>query len=118
MGAACGGSVAGKAATAVTDEFIEDDANEMVRIIESEFANLANDYLLNQTEAEKVVDGLSKSIDGATLKDMYAESNRERFARDLIKPHIEAIVKNREIIRLPDNMQMVQGLRFILEENS
>lgn len=118
LGAACGGSVAGKAATAVTDEFIEDDANEMVRIIESEFANLANDYLLNQTEAEKVVDGLSKSIDGSTLKDMYAESNRERFARDLIKPHIEAIVKNREIIRLPDNMQMVQGLRFILEENS
>lgn len=49
---------------------------------------------------------------------MYAESHRERFARDLIEPHIEAIVKNREIIRLPDNMQMVQGLRFILEENS
>ena len=48
----------------VLGNFIEDDADEMVRIIEKQFGELAVDYLLNQKEAEKVADNLQGKLDG------------------------------------------------------
>ena len=52
----------------VLGNFIEDDADEMVRIIEKQFGELAVDYLLNQKEAEKVADNLQGKLDGKILK--------------------------------------------------
>ena len=49
---------AGKVSDAVLGSFIEDDADEMVRIIQKVFEKLAVDYLLTQKEAEKSVDRL------------------------------------------------------------
>lgn len=49
-------------------EFIEDDANEMVRIIENVFQQIAEDYLLNKEEAEKITDSLKDKLsDGCFL---------------------------------------------------
>ena len=52
----------------VLGNFIEDDADEMVRIIEKQFGELAVDYLLNQKEAVKVADNLQGKLDGKILK--------------------------------------------------
>ena len=68
----------------------------MVGIIEDEFQHLAVDYLLNQSEAEEAVEYLAGEITGASLKDMYASSNRHAFARKLIVPNIERVAKSRE----------------------
>ena len=118
FGAFAGGSAAGKVASAVTDEFIEDDAKEMVGIIEDEFQHLAVDYLLNQSEAEEAVEYLAGEITGASLKDMYASSNRHAFARKLIVPNIERVAKSRRRISLPSQDKMVESLKNVLEEIS
>ena len=118
FGAFAGGSAAGKVASAVTDEFIEDDAKEMVGIIEDEFQLLAVDYLLNQSEAEEAVEYLAGEITGASLKDMYASSNRHAFARKLIVPNIERVAKSRRRISLPSQDKMVESLKNVLEEIS
>ena len=118
FGAFAGGSAAGKVASAVTDEFIEDDAKEMVGIIEDEFQLLAVDYLLNQSEAEEAVEYLAGEITGASLKDMYASSNRHAFARKLIVPNIERVAKSRRRISLPSQGKMVESLKNVLEEIS
>ena len=116
LGSFGGGAVAGKVSNKVLNNFIEDDVNEMLRIIEKEFSELSVDYLLNKEEAESVIDNLKEDLTGSTLKDMFADDDQEEFARDLILPHIESIVKNRKKIKLPTEKQMCQELRVVLEE--
>lgn len=118
FGAFAGSSAASKVSQAVTDEFIEDDSKEMVRILESEFQEIAVDYILNKTEGEKVADNLKNKLDGSTLKDMYASNNRHAFARNIIVNCTEPVVGNRETIYLPTNEDYIDGLKNILENNN
>ena len=112
------GMAANKATSSVLDSFIEDDADEMVRIIEKQYCRLATEYLLNQKEAEKVADALKNLLDGSTLKEMYSCSDREEFAVNLLTPIIEDEVALRRVIHMPTNEQMTWGVRNVLEEIS
>lgn len=116
IGSFAGGAASSKVSNTVLGAFIEDDAEEMVRIIENVFQGLAVDYLLNQKEAENVVDLLKDDLSGGTLKDMYASSNRDAFAKTLIIEHIENEVKKRKKIVMPSEEVMRNGLRAVLEE--
>ena len=90
----------------------------MIRIIQKEFEDLAQDYLLNQKEAEKSVDKLSNILDGKMLKDMYASSDRSEYARNLLIPIIENEVKKRKYVGKVTNKQMVRSLKEVLEDIS
>ena len=117
-GAFVGGSAASSASKAITDELIEDDSKEMIRIIETEFKNIATDFLLSETEAEAVADNLKYDIDGSTLKDMYASSDRQSFAYDLVEENTAPVIKKRPQVSLPTDEDLTDGLRTILEHNS
>lgn len=112
------GAVAGKATKAVLGNFIEDDAEEMVRIIEKIFSKMSVDYLLNQKEAEKAVDRLGEKLNGKILKDMFASDDRKKFAKKLLKPIIEEEVAKRSKIQALTDDQMILGLKETLEEIS
>ena len=114
-GAFAGGSVASEVSKAVTDEFIEDDSKEMVRILEKEFQTIATNYLLNEKEAESVADNLKEHVDGDTLKDMYASNNRHSFAYKLIEKNTTPIINNRPKVQLPSQSDLTRGLREALE---
>ena len=73
------------------DEFIEDDAKEMVEIIEDVFKDMAGEFLISQKEAEKIADILKDTIDGGLLKDMYASDYRYSFAREIMQPVFEQV---------------------------
>ena len=125
IGIACGllgsivtGTAAGKATDVVLGAFIEDDAEEMVRVIEKVFSALAVDYLLSEKEAEKIVDNLREILDGNKLKDMFASKDRTQYAEDMLIPLIENELKNRRHIRAITNEEMVTSLRQVLEEIS
>ncbi|WP_027621462.1 hypothetical protein [Acetivibrio clariflavus] len=118
VGSIAAGAVAGKATGAILGNFIEDDADEMVKIIQEEFEILAQDYLLNQKEAEKSVDKLGEKLDGKLLKDMFASSDRKEFARNILIPIIENEVKKRKYISAVSDEQMVKSLREVLENIS
>ena len=118
LGSFAGGAAAGKVSGAVLDEFIEDDANKMIKVIEEAFTQLAEDYLLTKQEAEKIVDKLKEKLTGKTLKDMFASSQRMKFARNLIEPVVEQEVKKRKKIKIPTDVDMSRGLRVVLEELS
>ena len=115
-GSLVSGSAAGKLTSKVTNAIVEDDADEMVAVIQKQFETIANDYLLNRKEAEKCVDRLSEGLTGNVLKDMFASDDRESFARNLIIPIVEKMVSMRELIRLPSDRQMVDSLKIILED--
>lgn len=118
LGSFAGGTAAGKVSGAVLNEFIEDDANKMVKIIEKVFTQLAEDYLLNKNEAENIIDKLKDKLTGGFLKDMFASSNREVFAKNILEPLVEEEVKNRKVIKIPSDVEMSKGLRVVLEELS
>lgn len=115
-GAFAGGSLAGKASDSLLGMFIEDDANQMVQIIEESFKQLAEDYLLNKQEAEQVIDALKGELTGSVLKDMFASPDRAAFAEELLLPLIEDTVRQRPQVYLPDEAHMIQGIRAVLEE--
>lgn len=115
-GAFAGGSLAGKASDSLLGLFIEDDANQMLEIIEKVFTQLANDYLLNKEELERIIDVLKEDLTGSLLKEMFASSDRTMYATNLLVPHIENEVRQRRRIGLPSPDQMIQGLRDVLEE--
>ncbi|MDY6399810.1 MAG: hypothetical protein SPL10_00100 [Synergistales bacterium] len=118
LGAFAGGSVAGEVTNAVLDEFIEDDAKEMLRIVEYEFKELAGDYLVNQEEAEKVADILKDKLDASVLKDMYASSSRYSYADDILKPIFDSVTSRRQKIHLPDDFMLLSGIKSVLEDVS
>lgn len=116
VGSVVAGAAAGKVVDTVVGSFVEDDADEMVRIIQQEFGNLAQDYLLNQKEGEKVADRLKEKLDGKKLQDMFASSDRRGYARNLLIPIIEDEVKNRKKIAAVSNDRIAKSMRYILEK--
>lgn len=118
VGSIAAGAVAGKASDAVLGCFIEDDADEMVTIIQKEFEILAQEYLLNQKEAEKSVDRLGDRLDGKALKDMFASKDRKTYARNLLIPIIENETKKRKHIAAISDEQIIKSLKEVLEDIS
>lgn len=115
VGAFVGGTIGNKAVSKATS-FIEDDAVEMIRIIEDNFKDLAIDYLLNKKEVENIVASLSQKLSGNMLKDMFASDNKNLFAKNLLKPIIEFEVRKRKKIYLPTSEQKVRSLKMVLEK--
>lgn len=118
IGSLAAGGLAGKASDAIIGNFIEDDADEMVRIIQKQFESLAQDYLLNQKEAEKCVDRLGEKLDGKLLKDMFASKNRKEFARNLLVPIVEDETQKRKHIKAVPDERIALSLKEVLEDIS
>lgn len=116
VGSAVAGGTARGASNKLLSGFIEDDANKMVKIIQNEFVKMASDYLLNEKEATKVTDNLQNELNVSVLKNMFASSNREQFAHDLLIDLIEIEVKKRKKIKMPSPKEMQKGLKRVLEE--
>ena len=116
LGAFAGGTAANAAANAILDEFIEDDAKEMLDIVEIVFGELAFDYLLNEEEAKAVIDEFKANDVPDFLRDMYSSSNRKIFAQKEFEPMIKNMAKNRAVILLPTNEQLIQKAGRVIEE--
>jgi len=114
-GSVGGGILAGKAADGVVGKFIEDDAVEMVDIIQDVFGEMAQEYLLTKEEANLSVEMLGKKLDGKTLKYMYASEDRKAFARDLLQPVLESEISGRQRILMPSNEQIIEQVKNVLE---
>ena len=116
LGSFLGGSAANSVSSAVMDEFIEDDAKEMVAIIEDVFKDMAVNYLISESEAEEIADILKDIIDSDFLKDMYASDYRYEFAKDALLPVFDTITMQRPKIILPDESDLCSGVWQLLEE--
>lgn len=114
VGSVTAGGAVSKVSNAVLSNFIEDDANEMVNILQTEFENLAQDYLLNQKEAEKSVDKLCEKLNDKLLKDMFESDDRNKFAKKILTEIIKNETKNRKCVSLNEE-QIAICLREVLK---
>jgi len=116
-GALAGGVAAQKASEVVLDSFIEDDAKEMLRIVEKVFGEIAVEYLLTENEAEEVIEEFKSRYDiPELLRDMYASNDRHSFAKRKIKIIVEDVVSKRRVITLPGNEQLIVKSGEVIEE--
>lgn len=115
IGGVIGGALAGKAASTVLDGFIEDDAKQMLEIVNEVFGDLAGDYLLSEEEANQAISGLERLDLVERLRDMYASNNRHVFAADLLRPLIENEVKKRPPVQLPSPDQFMAGIKKMVD---
>ena len=109
-------SAVGNITNKITNNFIEDDAKELLIIIENVLKEQAEEYLLTKNEVEKVVDGIQVVFNGKCLKDMYASKDREIFASKIIVPMIEYHVKRRKYIKIPENDKVFDATVEILDD--
>ncbi len=115
VGAIAGGAAGGKAGHAVMNEFIEDDAVEMVRIINNRLIPLAQNYLLNKEELDIVVDELKIALEKEKLLQMFVSKDRNKFADEMLTETIEKIIGWRCRIMLPSVNEFIKGIGRVLE---
>lgn len=116
VGSFAGGTIASKSTNAVMNLLIEDDVEAMVKIIETIFVEMVQNYLLNEKEIETVLEELQKKLTGNVLQDMYASKEREEFASNLLLDDVETVVKSRKKIQPIKNTDLLLGLKYVLEE--
>ncbi len=112
---AAAGWGANEGARAVADMIAEDDATEMIRIIETQFPIIAEEYFLNEDEVDKSVENLQGLVTAEMLKQMYQYRNHEAFARQLIELAIDPVVAKRDYVELPSEEEYSGYLTDILE---
>ena len=110
------GAGASKGAAAVLDEFIEDDAKEMMAIMEKVFGDLGAEYLLTKEEAVAVLDDFQALDLPDVLRDMYAADDRRGYARDVLEPLVEERARARERVALPSREDLSKETSRLLEE--
>lgn len=115
-GSVAGGAAAGSVTHSVLDQFVEDDAVAMLRIMETELEDLAAAYVLTEHEFYKVMDRLKVIITASVLKDMYASENRELFAQALLLQAIRPVIGLRSSIAMPSEDEILMGIRDVFED--
>ena len=106
---------ANEGAKAVADMIAEDDADEMLRIVEEEFSMIASEYFLNEEEVNQSVTNLQNFITPEMLKQMYHYRNHTAFARQMIEMAIDPVVAQRTYIEIPDEDEYSEHLTNVLD---
>ena len=106
---------ANEGAKAVADMIAEDDADEMIRIIENRFSEIASEYFLNEEEVNQAVENLQALITAEMLKQMYQYRDHEAFARQLIEMSMDPVVQCRPYVELPSENLYSEYLTEVLE---
>lgn len=118
VGSLGGGAVAGVAASALAGLFIKDDAEQMCALIEERIGLVTVEYLMSEDEVKKLVNSVSRRLDGSALKDMYASSDRPAYVSEFIKSDVGEIVSERSHIAGDIDSQIADGLVRLLEEST
>jgi hypothetical protein len=118
VGGLAGSTAAESATRFVMDGLIEDDAVEMLAMLQAEFAEQAQVYLLAQPEADQVLGKLEALDLPSRLRDMYAASDRPGHARALLQPILDAVVAARPRVTLPDAQELLQSMEGLLPDAS
>jgi hypothetical protein len=106
---------ANEGAKAIAGLIAEDDAAEMIRVIEAQFSQIASEYFLNEEEVNQSVENLQGLTTAEMLKQMYQYRDHESFARQLIEMAIDPVVAQRPYVELPSEDEYSEYLTNVLE---
>ena len=105
-----GGIAVNVASEKVASMLYTSDAEKMYDIIQKEFTQLCDDYLITQKEADEITSSLQELLKDGTLKDMYESDDREKFAVDMMTPLFEKKLAERKIDKTPTEEDMRKAM--------
>ncbi len=97
------------------DKVVQDDAELMYNIFSERFSVYCDDYLVNEQEAQNILDKLSKNMDEKFYKDMYESENRIEFIDGKLEPLFEEEIMKRPDVAIPTDEEMRQALKAELK---
>ena len=114
------GGLSGFAADKIADYITDDDADEMYDIVKYSFVQKCEDYLVNESEAQNIVDCFDDMLTEDMFKDMYQSDDRETFIDEKLTPLFENEISKRPEYVTPTDEEMrtilkddLQGVVFI-----
>ena len=109
IGGIAGGIGAALGVKKVTDLIAPDDAQIMIKSMNTAVEELAYEYMLTENELEKtIVPSIKDTVDVKWLREMYKYSGsrsnisrQKRYVREQFEGDFEAVLKNRAKIKIP-----------------
>lgn len=116
VGSLIGGAIASFAAKKIMDNFIEDDAIEMFRIMKEEFLDIVMLYGFNKEEFNLIVsETIGNPKMSKVLQNMYQSGNPKDYADALINAEVQKVLSCREKITYE---QIETGMKLLFEDES
>jgi hypothetical protein len=118
LGGIFGGAAASEASKMVLDGFIEDDAVQMAAILEKVFAEEVQAHLINARGVNAIIAGLKAFNLPQRLREMYAASDREQYARKILRPLFDVVLGWRKPVAPPTDAALLAGVARLVEQAS
>ena len=116
VGSMIGGAVGSFVAKKVMDNFIEDDAVAMFRIMREEFLDIVMLYSFSKEEFDEIVSAtIGSSEMSKVLQSMYQSGNGKDYADALINAEVQTVLAKRERITTD---KIEQGMELLLEDKT
>ena len=106
MGALGLGIVTSQVTKSIAAEFVEDDAEALVRVMEVELQKLALEYMFSEQEVERIAEMVRRKVDAEWLRRMYKETGGDgasgrRFVRKTFEREFMEIAERRRKVAPP-----------------
>lgn len=116
IGSVLGGTAAGQATHGALDNVIEDDAIQMMRIVEQEFISMCEQYLLTENEVYSCLPVLKDKLTRKEIKNIYASDNRELYVQSIIFQCFQPILYQRRVIEPLQGDELLVGMRLLIDD--
>lgn len=98
--------VTSQVAKSIAIEFVEDDAEALIRVLEVELQKLALEYMFSDPEVEQIAKMVRRKVDAEWLRGMYRETGGDsatgrRFVRDMFNREFMEITERRRKVAPP-----------------
>lgn len=115
-GAVVGGTMASSITKKIMDKFIEDDAVMLVGILEKQFKILAQEYMLSREEIDIILGDLEIVLVHEQLLQMFASTDRDDYAKKVLRGIIEKTVSVRCMILSPSKEEIISGINRLADK--
>ena len=116
VGSMIGGAVGSFVAKKIIDNFIEDDAVVMFKIMREEFLDIVMLYSFNKDEFDEIVSAtIGNSEMSKVLQAMYQSGTPKDYADALINTAVQTVLSKRERITTD---KIEKGIQLLLEDES
>ena len=97
LSAGIGGTVAAKS---LADKIVPDDSKRLIRILRNELARLASEYILTESEFERIIKRVAITVDLKWLRRMFKHNHKLDFIRIEFEYLFKTALRNRAPIML------------------
>ena len=116
VGSMLGGALGSFVAKKVMDQFVEDDAVVMFKIMREEFLDIVMLYSFNKEEFDTIVSAtIGNSEMSKVLQAMYQSGTPKEYADALINAKVQEVLSKREKIT-PEKIE--EGMKLLLEDKT